>query len=39
MNGVAIDVAREAMRLAQHKLPIDTKFVTKEEFQDIAGLE
>ena len=24
-------VAREALRLASHKLPIKTKFVTKEE--------
>lgn len=39
MNGVSVEVAKEAMRLAMHKLPIDTKFVTKEEFQDIAGLE
>jgi len=31
-------MAKEAMRLAAHKLPIRTKFVTKEEFQDIAGL-
>jgi large subunit ribosomal protein L16 len=38
MNGVPIEVAREAMRLAMHKLPIDTKFVTKEEFQGISGL-
>ncbi len=38
MNGVPVDVAKEAMRLAQHKLPIRTRFVTREEFQDIAGL-
>jgi large subunit ribosomal protein L16 len=38
MNGVTPDVAREAMRLAQHKLPIRTKFVLKEEFQEGAGL-
>lgn len=38
MNGVTPDVAREAMRLAQHKLPIRTKFVLKEEFQEAAGL-
>lgn len=38
MNGVAVDVAKEAMRLAQHKLPIKTKFVLKEEFQEAAGL-
>ena len=29
--GVDEETAREAMRLAQHKLPIKTKFVTKEE--------
>ncbi|ARU41168.1 50S ribosomal protein L16 [bacterium] len=38
MNGVAPEVAKEAMRLAQHKLPIKTKFVTKEEFQEANGL-
>ena len=31
MEGVAEDVAREAMRLAGHKLPIKTKFMKKEE--------
>ena len=31
MDGVAEDVAREAMRLASHKLPIKCKFVKKEE--------
>ena len=30
MAGVAEGVAKEAMRLASHKLPIDTKFVTRE---------
>lgn len=30
MGGVAEDVAREAMRLASHKLPLQTKFVVKE---------
>ncbi|MBN1614252.1 MAG: 50S ribosomal protein L16 [Deltaproteobacteria bacterium] len=30
MEGVAKDVAREAFRLAAHKLPIPTKFVTRE---------
>ncbi|WP_126941257.1 50S ribosomal protein L16 [Veillonella sp. CNR 79/14] len=29
MNGVPEEVAREAMRLASHKLPIKTKFVVK----------
>lgn len=31
MQGVTEDVAREAMRLAGHKLPVKTKFVVKEE--------
>jgi large subunit ribosomal protein L16 len=30
MSGVAEGVAREALRLAAHKLPIATKFVTRE---------
>jgi large subunit ribosomal protein L16 len=30
MAGVEEDVAREAMRLASHKLPIDAKFVMKQ---------
>ena len=31
MNGVSEEVAREAMRLASHKLPIKTKFMVKED--------
>jgi len=31
MEGVAIDVAREAFRLAAHKLPVATRFVQREE--------
>ena len=31
MNGVAPDVAKEAMRLASHKLPIKCKFITREQ--------
>jgi len=30
MQGVAVDVAKEAFRLAAHKLPIATKFLVKE---------
>ena len=30
MGGVDVEVAREAMRLASHKLPIKCKFITKE---------
>ena len=31
MQGVSEEVAREAMRLAAHKLPVKTKFLVKEE--------
>jgi len=31
MSGVPEDVAREALRLASHKLPVATKFVKREE--------
>ncbi|HLZ14629.1 MAG TPA: 50S ribosomal protein L16 [Candidatus Saccharimonadales bacterium] len=31
MQGVSEDIAREAMRLAAHKLPVKTKFLVKEE--------
>jgi large subunit ribosomal protein L16 len=30
MDGIAEDVAKEAMRLAAHKLPVQTRFVTRE---------
>jgi large subunit ribosomal protein L16 len=31
MQGVSLETAREAMRLAAHKLPIKTKFITHQE--------
>ena len=31
ISGVTEEVAREALRLASHKLPITTKFVKKEQ--------
>ena len=34
MNGVSEEVAREAMRLAMHKLPIKCKFVTNEQTEE-----
>lgn len=37
MSGVSEEDAREAMRLAAYKLPIKTKFVTREETQDKGG--
>ena len=35
MGGVPVEVAKEAMRLAGHKLPIKTKFVIKG--QEVVG--
>ena len=37
LEGVAEDQAREAMRLAGHKLPCKTKFVMKENEEIIEG--
>jgi large subunit ribosomal protein L16 len=31
MNGVDLATAKEAMKLAQHKLPIKTRFISREE--------
>ena len=31
MKGVSEEVAREAMRLASHKLPVKTKFIRRED--------
>ena len=35
MDGVSEEVAREAMRLAMHKLPIKCKFVKKEQVEEV----
>lgn len=35
--GVPEELAREAMRLAMHKLPIKTKFVTRKDFEEVGG--
>ena len=35
--GVSEEVAREALRLASHKLPIKTKFIKKEEIKEEAN--
>ncbi|HNZ83418.1 MAG TPA: 50S ribosomal protein L16 [Sedimentibacter sp.] len=37
MSGVTEDVAREAMRLAMHKLPIKCKFVAKDQAAEKDG--
>jgi large subunit ribosomal protein L16 len=38
MEGVAPDVAQEAMRLASHKLPLKTKFVMRPGIAETAGV-
>ena len=30
MNGVSVELAKEAMRLAAHKLPVKTRFIVKD---------
>lgn len=35
--GVTEEQAREAMRLASHKLPISTKFVARKDFEEMGG--
>ena len=37
ISGVREDMAREAMRLASSKLPIETKFVARETLAEIAS--
>src|SRR5574344_1221334 len=36
MDGVTEEIAKEAMRLAAHKLPIKTRFVTREQAEALA---
>lgn len=33
LGGITRDVAKEAMKLAEHKLPIKTKFVTRIDYE------
>ena len=37
LAGVSEEKAREAMRLAMHKLPVKCKFVKKEDFEVKGG--
>ena len=37
LSGVNEEVAREAMRLASHKLPVKCKFVTRRDFEEMGG--
>ena len=36
MDGITEEQAKEAMRLASHKLPIKCKFYTKEQLEEVA---
>lgn len=37
MSGVGEELAREAMRRAQYKLPVETKFIVKSQVEEVAG--
>ena len=37
IKGVSEEVAREALRLASHKLPLKTKFLKKEDKKEVGG--
>ncbi len=38
LSGVDYETAKEAMRLAAHKLPIDTRFVVRESVVAVGGV-
>ena len=37
VTGVSEEVAREALRLASHKLPLKTKFLKREDKKEVGG--
>ena len=37
LSGVSEEDAREAVRLASHKLPVKTKFVQRSDFEEMGG--
>jgi large subunit ribosomal protein L16 len=37
ISGVKEEIAREALRLASHKLPLDTRFVAKDSFAEVVS--
>ena len=39
VQGVPEEVAKEALRLAMHKLPLKCKIASKEELEEEAGSE
>jgi len=39
MEGVAPEIAREAMRLAAHKLPLKTSFVMRHDVQSVVAAQ
>ena len=38
ISGVSEEDAKEAIRLASHKLPIKTKFVTRSDYEEMGGV-
>ncbi|WP_218080843.1 50S ribosomal protein L16 [Anthocerotibacter panamensis] len=39
IQGVTEEIAREAMRLANHKLPIHTRFMSRADFEVVEAVE
>ena len=39
ISGVSEEIAKEALRLAMHKLPLKCKIVSKEDLEEVAGSE
>ena len=37
LSGVSEELAKEAMRLASHKLPVKTKFLTRKDLERVGG--
>ena len=37
IGGVSEEVAKEAVRLASHKLPVKTRFLTRGEAESVEG--
>jgi LSU ribosomal protein L16P len=37
LGGVSEDIAKEAFRLASHKLPIKCKFVKRQDLEEVGG--
>jgi len=38
IEGVSLDIAKESLRLASHKLPINTKFIVRRDFLETSTI-